>query len=236
MANKNLKEKSEEDANSKDSKKKSDSKDSKKESNSKDPKKESNSKDPKKESNSKKDAASENLESKSDSKEEKNSEEEVDEESDELAKLNKDLKEKDEEIAELKSFIQRQQADFENYRKVSDRQTKNIIEHANEDLILKFLDVYEDMGRVLENAKTEEDLKEGLDLINSKMKDNLSKEGVEEIPTVGEKFDVNRHEALTTMDSPDFENNQIMAEVMKGYTLKDKVIKYPKVVVCKKKK
>ncbi|WP_297981934.1 nucleotide exchange factor GrpE [uncultured Methanobrevibacter sp.] len=155
---------------------------------------------------------------------------------DELAKLEEELKTKEEENSELKSHIQRLQADFDNFRKQSDKQKQDLIRYANEGLISKFLDVYEDMERALENSKTEEELREGLELIYSKMKGTLEKEGVEEIPAVGEKFDPFKHEALLTVDSPDHENNEIVDELMKGYTLKDKVIKYSKVRVCKKAK
>ena len=81
-----------------------------------------------------------------------------------------------------------------------------------------------------------EEIRECLELIYSKMKNTLEKEGVKEIPAVGEKFDPFKHEALLTVDSPDHENNEIVDELMKGYTLKDKVIKYSKVRVCKKAK
>ena len=157
-------------------------------------------------------------------------------EDDELDKLNKDLERKDEEIIELKSHIQRLQADFDNFRKQGEKQKQDLIRYANEGLIVKFLDIYEDMERALENSTNEEELREGLELIYSKMKNTLEKEGVEEIPAVGEKFDPFKHEALLTVDSPDHENNEIVDELMKGYTLKDKVIKYSKVRVCKKAK
>ena len=171
----------------------------------------------------------------SESKEESSQEDEECED-DELAKLKKDLEEKDEEIIELKSHIQRLQADFDNFRKQNDKQKQDLIKFANEGLIVKFLDVYEDMERALENSTNEEELREGLELIYSKMKNTLEKEGVEEIPAVGEKFDPFKHEALLTVDSPDHENNEIVDELMKGYTLKGKVIKYSKVRVCKKAK
>ena len=171
----------------------------------------------------------------SESKEESSQEDEECED-DELAKLKKDLEEKDEEIIELKSHIQRLQADFDNFRKQNDKQKQDLIKFANEGLIVKFLDVYEDMERALENSTNEEELREGLELIYSKMKNTLEKEGVKEIPAVGEKFDPFKHEALLTVDSPDHENNEIVDELMKGYTLKDKVIKYSKVRVCKKAK
>ena len=185
----------------------------------------------------------ENLENSSEDKDDSSTEKdgddeesEVEESEDELAKLNKSLEEKDEEIIELKSHIQRLQADFDNFRKQNDKQKQDLIRYANEGLIVKFLDVYEDMERALENSTNEEELREGLELIYSKMKNTLDKEGVEEIPAVGEKFDPFKHEALLTVDSPDHENNEIVDELMKGYTLKDKVIKYSKVRVCKKAK
>jgi molecular chaperone GrpE len=173
-------------------------------------------------------------ESPSESKDESSQEDEG--EDSELDKLNKDLERKDEEIIELKSHIQRLQADFDNFRKQGEKQKQDLIRYANEGLIVKFLDIYEDMERALENSTNEEELREGLELIYSKMKNTLEKEGVEEIPAVGEKFDPFKHEALLTVDSPDHENNEIVDELMKGYTLKDKVIKYSKVRVCKKAK
>jgi molecular chaperone GrpE len=173
-------------------------------------------------------------ESPSESKDESSQEDEG--EDSELDKLNKDLERKDEEIIELKSHIQRLQADFDNFRKQGEKQKQDLIRYANEGLIVKFLDIYEDMERALENSTNEEELREGLELIYSKMKNALEKEGVEEIPAVGEKFDPFKHEALLTVDSPDHENNEIVDELMKGYTLKDKVIKYSKVRVCKKAK
>ena len=181
-------------------------------------------------------------ESPSESKEESSKEEDgedepsKEDEDSELDKLNKNLERKDEEIIELKSHIQRLQADFDNFRKQGEKQKQDLIRYANEGLIVKFLDIYEDMERALENSSNEEELREGLKLIYSKMKNTLEKEGVEEIPAVGEKFDPFKHEALLTVDSPDHENNEIVDELMKGYTLKDKVIKYSKVRVCKKAK
>ena len=164
----------------------------------------------------------EELENPCEDENEEEKDEKSEDEDDELAKLNKNLEEKDEEIIELKSHIQRLQADFDNFRKQNDKQKQDLIRYANEGLIVKFIDVYEDMER--------------LELIYSKMKNTLEKEGVEEIPAVGEKFDPFKHEALLTVDSPEHENNEIVDELMKGYTLKDKVIKYSKVRVCKKAK
>ena len=156
-------------------------------------------------------------------------------EDEELAKLKEDLSKSEEENIELKSHLQRLQADFENFRRQTDRQKEDLVKYANEKLIINFIDVFEDMERVLTQSTNDEELKEGYELIYSKMKNSLEKEGLEVIPTEGEKFDINKHEALLVQDSPDHENNEIVTEIMKGYTLKDKVIKYSKVIVCKKK-
>ncbi|MPL62048.1 Protein GrpE [bioreactor metagenome] len=152
----------------------------------------------------------------------------------ELANVEKDLEDKNKEISEYMSHIQRLQADFENFKKQSEKQKQEIIKFANENLIINILDSYEDIERALEQSKTEKELREGIELIYSKLKSTLEKEGLEEIPAKGEKFDPFKHEALMAEDSDEHENGEIIDELMKGYTLKDKVIKYSKVRVCKK--
>jgi molecular chaperone GrpE len=168
--------------------------------------------------------------------ESENQEEVQDDLSDEekLAKMEEELEKKDEELREYVAHTQRLQADFENFKKQSEKQNQNIIKYANENLINNILDSYEDMGRALDKSNSDEDLREGLELIYEKLTNTLKKEGLEEIPTKGEKFDPFKHEALMVENNPDFENGEIIEELMKGYTLKDKVIRYSKVKVCKK--
>ena len=163
----------------------------------------------------------------------KKTEEEIDEE--DQSKL-QDKEESPSESKDESSQEDGKEKPSKDDEKQGEKQKQDLIRYANEGLIVKFLDIYEDMERALENSSNEEELREGLELIYSKMKNALEKEGVEEIPAVGEKFDPFKHEALLTVDSPDHENNEIVDELMKGYTLKDKVIKYSKVRVCKKAK
>jgi len=162
------------------------------------------------------------------------SEKELKIKNDELANIEKDLESKNEELLEYISYTQRLQADFENFKKQTEKQKQEIIKFANENLIINILDSYEDLSRALEHSKTEKELREGVELIYSKLKNVLEKEGLEEIATEGEKFDPFKHEALMSESSDDHENGEIIDELMKGYTLKDKVIKYSKVKVCKK--
>ena len=151
----------------------------------------------------------------------------------EIAKLKEDLEKQKNETQEYISLSQRLQADFENFKKITDKQNKEIIKFANENIIKEFIDCYEDFGRALE-IENDEDLKEGVELIYNKFRDILTKEGVEEIPAKGEKFDLNKHEALMVQKSDDVENGYVIDELMKGYMYKDKVLKYSKVIVCKK--
>ena len=151
----------------------------------------------------------------------------------ELAKAKEDLEKQEAETQEYISLSQRLQADFENFKKITDKRNKELIKFANENVLKEFLDCYEDFGRALE-IKNNDDLKEGVELIYNKFKDVLKKEGIEEIPAKGEKFDINKHEALMVQESEDVENGYIIEELMKGYMYKDKVLKYSKVIVCKK--
>ena len=151
----------------------------------------------------------------------------------EIEKLKEDLEKQEEETQEYISLSQRLQADFENFKKITDKRNKELIKFANENVIKEFLDCYEDFGRALE-IENDEDLREGIELTYNKFKDILKKEGVEEIPAKGEKFDLNKHEALMVQESEDVENGYIIEELMKGYMYKDKVLKYSKVIVCKK--
>ncbi len=159
--------------------------------------------------------------------------EEFNNKNEEIEKLKEDLERQEAETQEYISLSQRLQADFENFKKITDKQNKEIIKFANENIIKEFLDCYEDFGRALE-VENDENLREGIELTYNKFKDILTKEGVEEIHAKGEKFDLNKHEALMVQKSDDVENGYVIEELMKGYMYKDKVLKYSKVIVCKK--
>ena len=164
---------------------------------------------------------------------EKDFEEILEEKNQEIEQLKKDLEKSEGEVQEYISLSQRLQADFENFKKIQDKRNKDLLKFANENIIKEFLDCYEDFGRAL-NTENDEDLRNGIELIYNKFSDVLKKEGVEEIPAKGEKFDLNKHEALMVQDSPDVKNGYVIEELMKGYMYKDKVLKYSKVIVCKK--
>jgi len=163
-------------------------------------------------------------------------EEKLDLKDKELVDTNESLAKKNEELNEHISNNQRLRADFENLEKQNEKHNQNIIKFANENLIMNILDSYEDLERALNKSKNMDELKEGVELIYSKFKNVLEKEGLKEIETKDVKFDPFKHEALMVEDKDDCEDGMIIEELMKGYTLKNKVIKYSKVKVCKKNK
>ena len=152
-----------------------------------------------------------------------------------------DIQKKDEEIQNLEDKIEdyhsqllRLHADFDNYKKRSEKEIKEYVKYANEGLILKIIEAYEDLERALKADKSH-DLKEGLKMIHKKLKTILEGEGLCEIEAHGEKFDPYKHEALMVEDNKDYDDDTVIEELGKGYTLDSKVIKYSKVKVCKKK-
>ena len=126
----------------------------------------------------------------------------LEEKDQEIEKLQNDLEKSESETQEYIALSQRLQADFENFKKITDKRNQDLVKFANENLIKEFLDCYEDFGRALE-TENNEDLRKGIELIYNKFSDVLAKEGVSEIPAKGEKFDLNKHEALMVQDSPD---------------------------------
>ena len=104
-------------------------------------------------------------EQKIDNKTEETSEDQEDE-MDENEKLIEELKEQNEEYL---AHIQRLQADFNNYKRQTEKRQTDLISFANEGLLLKILEVYEDFERAKENCKTKEEYSEGLELIYKKL-------------------------------------------------------------------
>ena len=115
----------------------------------------------------------------------------LEEKNQEIEKLQKDLEKSESETQEYISLSQRLQADFENFKKITDKRNQELVKFANENVIKDFLDCYEDFGRALE-TENDEDLRKGIELIYNKFSDVLAKEGVSEIPAKGEKFDLNK--------------------------------------------
>jgi molecular chaperone GrpE len=138
-------------------------------------------------------------------------------------------------IAELNDKYLRLYSDFDNYRKRTNKERSELIQNANQDLLLKLLPVYDDFERAIstmEQTQNPEAVKEGVLLIFSKFQRIMQGSGLQEIKSVGEEFDPELHEAIAKIPAPQASmKGKIIDQAQKGYTLNDKIIRHAKVVV-----
>ena len=151
---------------------------------------------------------------------------------DENCNCDEALKQKCEELNDKNLRLM---AEFDNFRKRSLKERMDLIKTASEKVLADMLPLVDDFERALQAMDTAEDItavKEGIGLIYSKFMSFLQQNGVKMIETENETFDVEFHEAVTTFPAPSEDmKGKIIDCVSKGYTLNDKVIRFPKVVV-----
>lgn len=137
--------------------------------------------------------------------------------------------------AEAEKYLdmaRRLQADFDNYRKRTQRENEEYRKFACSSLVGELLTIVDDLDRALEHAGEETEFVKGIRGVRSNLMKTLESNGLKEIPTEG-KFDPNYHEALCTVDGD--EDGDIAEVFQKGYMLNGKVLRYSKVKVTKKK-
>jgi molecular chaperone GrpE len=141
----------------------------------------------------------------------------------------------EEEAAIWKDKFVRLSAEYDNYRKRSLKEKLDLINTGGEDVVRSMLDVLDDMDRALEAISKTDDLeavKQGIVLIDNKLRGALRSKGLSEIEAVGSELDTDLHEAIARIETDDRAmKGKIIDVVQKGYKLKDKIIRYAKVVV-----
>lgn len=138
-------------------------------------------------------------------------------------------------VTELNDKYLRLYSDFENFRKRTAKEKLELLTSGNKSLLLSFLPAIDDFERAIESNKKVDDLKtlkEGFQLIHNKLKKIIENEGVKEMKSNGEVFDVEYHEAITKIpvDKKSMKG-KIVDTVEKGYYLNDSVLRYAKVVI-----
>ncbi|MDR2194814.1 MAG: nucleotide exchange factor GrpE [Treponema sp.] len=144
------------------------------------------------------------------------------------------------QLEELKDQYLRKAADFENFRKRMNREKQEAIEYANTALLLDIIQVMDDFERALKSSEgadnwTVKDFQafyEGVSMIEKRLSSQLeNKWGLKRFDSAGEVFDPNRHEALMVEKSSEVSEEKVAEDLVKGYTLKDRVIRPAKVKV-----
>ena len=145
------------------------------------------------------------------------------------------LAEANEEIAALKDKYLRQVAEFDNYRKRTLKEKTDLILNGGAKVLEALLPVLDDLERAAQNIEKSNDvqtLKEGVDLIISKLDKTLCAQGLKRMDTIGKDFDTDFHEAVALIPAQEeAQKNHVIDCVQTGYMLNDKVLRHAKVVV-----
>lgn len=155
----------------------------------------------------------------------------------ELALLQESLAEQKTKTEDYYNQLLRLKAEFENYRRRVEKEKQELVKFGQEDVILKMLPFMDNVERALKAAQEHDNHKtilEGLKLIDKEFKNFLKQEGVEPIKTEKEKLDPTLHHVVSQEERTDFEDQQIIEEIQKGYSFKGRVIRPSLVKVAKK--
>ena len=140
----------------------------------------------------------------------------------EIDNLKQDIKEKNEKILRIS-------ADFQNYQKRMEKELNSKEDETKKLYISELLDLHE----ILKKAYDDKNPKEGLKLLIKNIEKTFENEKIKCIECIGEKFDHNIHDAVTTIEKKDCEDNTIIEEIKKGYLINDKLLRPSQVIVSK---
>ena len=152
-----------------------------------------------------------------------------------LEKLQEEVRLKDEELLKQKDTFLREKAELENFKKRLTKEKEDFVQFANERLLKELVQIEDNLERAMEapNA-TLESLKEGVDMIQKQFGTFLKNQKVEAIEALEKPFDPNLHEVLNQQESDEHEENTVIQEYSKGYTLNGRILRSSKVVITKK--
>lgn len=139
-----------------------------------------------------------------------------------------------EKIAELEDRVKRQMAEFENFRKRTEKEKTMMFETGARSVIEKILPVVDNFERGLATVPEEEKggaFAQGMEMIYKQLLTELENMEVKPIPTVGEEFDPNLHNAVMQVESEEYESGVIAQELQKGYTYRGSVVRHSMVAV-----
>ena len=139
-----------------------------------------------------------------------------------------------EKINELEDKVKRQMAEFDNFRKRTDKEKNAMFETGAKSVIEKILPVVDNFERGLASIPEEEKgspFAEGMEMIYKQLIGELEKMEVKPIPAVGEEFDPNLHNAVMQVESDEYESGVIAQELQRGYTYRGSVVRHSMVAV-----
>ena len=157
----------------------------------------------------------------------------------EMLKLEEEIHTLQEEKKQLEEKVKLAQAESINYRRRKDEETESLLKFANQGIITEIIPIVDNFERAINKDENElsDELKKyfvGFKMMYSQLVDVLKKYGVEEINRVGEVFDPKQEQALLTDSREDLEDEVVIEVLLKGYKLKDRVIRPASVKINQK--
>ena len=147
--------------------------------------------------------------------------------SDESAKIKK-------ELSEMTELLQRSHAEFDNFRKRTEKEKSDFVCNASKDIIIKILPLLDNFELAFKNKSCTEEFIKGMELIYVQLYQMLEDEGLEKIETEGKKCNPYLHEPLLVAKDDSKESGIILEELQKGYSLNGTIIRHAKVKINKK--
>jgi molecular chaperone GrpE len=129
------------------------------------------------------------------------------------------------EIADLRDRSMRTLADFDNFRKRSERERQDLKRYALLEPVREFLTVADNLELALSAEGSAGDLKRGVEMIHRQMQELLRRFGVTEVPAVGQAFDPTLHEAVSREESGEVKSPTVVAELRRGYRIHDRLLR-----------
>ena len=171
------------------------------------------------------------------STEESNEEKTTSDEYIDIDKMKSEIEEKNKRIDELEERLQKLYADYDNFRKRKEAEADSAKKYAAEKIVSELLPIVDNFERAVdasEKTKNYDSLKEGVIMINRQIWEILGKVGLSAIESIGNVFDPALHQAVFCEKKEDVDEDVVIAELLKGYKLHDKVIRPSMVIVNKK--
>jgi molecular chaperone GrpE len=129
------------------------------------------------------------------------------------------------EKAELEDRLLRRAAEFDNFRKRTDRQRQELLETAGVETIEVLLPILDDFERALKSETADRDYARGMQLIYQRLFDALKKQGLEPFESAGTPFDPNLHHAVEMVQTADVEDHVVIQDLQRGYFFKGRLLR-----------
>ncbi len=126
---------------------------------------------------------------------------------------------------ELKELILRRQAEFDNFRKRTEKERSEYVQYAGSEIVRDVLPILDDFERALKNSGASPEYAKGVEMIYGRLYEALRKSGLEPLETEGKMFDPYLHQAVERVESKQAADGTILSEFQRGYNFKGKLLR-----------